>query len=432
MSTISIPVRYRVVGLLLAGTAINYLDRVNISVAATAMMSGTGLQKDSLGLVFSAFLLGYAVMQIPAGVIADRRSAKRLLALAFCAISILTALTPLAAHTFVSLILVRFLLGACEAVMFPGATAFNVRWFPPAEFARAQMLSASGAPIGQMIAYPLVAWIVLQASWQVAFYVSALLGIIWLCFWLWYSRDYPRDHPSITGKELSLLDRQVPPETESNRPLLKLLTTAPVLVLSASAMCFAFVLWTFLFWLPTYLAEARGLSLGSIGAFGVGIQVCGALGLIASGAVSDFILRTTQKAHLARPKFSGVCLLLAVMFLTGAVTVASTPTSLVLLSAFYFFFMCTPVAYHATPASLLPSQAASIYGVINTCASLGGVLGPAIVGSLVTHATGWERSLVIVAGVGLVASMLLFAVPVRRLDLTESRGGARGGSLIHS
>jgi len=406
-------------GLLLAGTAINYLDRVNISIAAPAMMAETGMQKDSLGLIFSAFLVGYALMQIPAGMIADRGSVKRLLAISFCVISILTALTPVAAHAFIAFIAVRLVLGAFEAVMFPGATAFNVRWFPASEFARGQMLSAAGAPIGQMLAYPFVAWIVLQASWPMAFYASALLGFIWVGVWVWYAKDYPRDHPGVSEKELSLLQQDVPSLAPPSRSLKSLLATTPVLFLCASAACFSFVLWTFLFWLPTYLTEARGLPLVSVATFGVAIQACGAVGLLGSGVISDFILRRTQNVSWARPKFAGACLLLAMILLAAAVSTPSTPLSLVLLGAFYFFFMSAPVAYHATPGALLPSQAASIYGVINTCASVGGALGPAIVGSLVTHATSWERSLEIVACVGLVASILLMLAPVRRLDQTS-------------
>ena len=74
----TVPVRYRIAALLLLGTAVNYLDRVNISVAAPSMMAHTGMQKDQFGLVFSSFLLGYALMQIPAGISCDRGSPKKI------------------------------------------------------------------------------------------------------------------------------------------------------------------------------------------------------------------------------------------------------------------------------------------------------------------------------------------------------------------
>ena len=88
------PVRYKIVGLLFSGTVINYIDRVNISVAAPVIMDASGWSKSELGLVFSAFLVGYSVLQLPGGLVADRWSARKVLALAFCGFSLFTALTP--------------------------------------------------------------------------------------------------------------------------------------------------------------------------------------------------------------------------------------------------------------------------------------------------------------------------------------------------
>lgn len=415
-AAIKFPVRYGIITLLLTGTAINYLDRVNISVAAPSMMAATGLPKDRFGLVFSAFLLGYACMQIPAGLIADRMSLKRVLTIAFFTLSVLTALTPFASHTFASLLLIRLLLGMSEAIMFPAITAVNMRWFPPGEFARAQMIGASGAPIGQMVAYPLTAWLVLQSSWQAAFYVSAGIGMLWLSAWWFYSADTPRQHSKISVEEIAVIGDFAPMTLGFSRPLRSLLTSVPIIVLSVSAMCFAFVLWTFLFWLPTYLVEARGFSLARVGASGIAIQACGALALIGSGVASDFVLRKTGNAALARAKLPGACLAAAMLLLLAAVTVKSSTVCLALLAGFYFFLMSSPVAYHSSPSAILPRQAASVYGVINCSASFGGVFGPAIVGYLNVGAGNWAQSFWLVAAVGLVAAVLLLVAPVRRLD----------------
>jgi ACS family glucarate transporter-like MFS transporter len=412
----SAPLRYKIIGLLFAGSAINFIDRVNISVAAPAMMLANGWQKDEFGLVFSAFLFGYGLMQIPAGLLADRRSARRLLALAFCGFSLFTALTPLGSHAIVWLLLIRFLVGACEASTFPAITSFNSRWFPPIEFGRAQTLSLAGGSVGQMIAYPLTAWIVLRASWQAAFYVSAALGLIWVAVWLWYSTDRPRNHPAIGPQELALIEGVGSSDAFQNISLRVLLTSAPVVCLAASAMCFGFVLWTFVFWFPTYLIEARGFSLAAVGAIGVAIQACGFLGTVTSGVVSDAILRRTLKPSIARPKFAGACVGASVVFLLGAAMTSSTVLCVGLFALFYFFLMAVHVAYLATPAALHPRQTASIFGVVNCCASLGAVCGPAIVGYVVAHVPNWQRSFEIVGAVGLVCAVLLFSVPVRRLD----------------
>ena len=101
------PVRHKMVGLLFCSSVVNYIDRVNISVAAPVMMKETGWDKDIFGLVFSAFLVGYALLQIPGGIMADRWSARKVLALSFCGFSLFTALTPLGQNTLVLLLLLQ-------------------------------------------------------------------------------------------------------------------------------------------------------------------------------------------------------------------------------------------------------------------------------------------------------------------------------------
>ena len=198
------PVRYRIVGLLFSGTVINYIDRVNISVAAPVIMDASGWSKSEFGMVFSAFLVGYSVLQLPGGLVADRWSARKVLAIAFCGFSVFTALTPPAVSAFWLLLSARFLVGMFESVTIPALTSVNARWIPRAEFGRAQTLSVSGVTVGQMIAYPLTTWIILNFSWQLVFYFNALLGFVWAVVWLWFSTDSPREHPHIDAAERSL------------------------------------------------------------------------------------------------------------------------------------------------------------------------------------------------------------------------------------
>ena len=411
------PVRYKIVSLLFVGSAINFIDRVNISVAAPAMMQATGWHKDQFGLVFSAFLFGYALMQIPAGYVADRRSARVLLALAFCGFSLFTALTPLGIYSIVWLLVIRVLVGVCEAPTFPAITAFNSRWFPPAEFGRAQTVSLSGGSAGQMIAYPLTAWIVLAFSWQTTFYVSAGLGFIWVAVWLWYSKDRPREHAAITENELRAIEVDRPgPVAGPEIPMVHVLTSLPVVRLAASAMSFALVLWTFLFWFPTYLIEARGLSLGEVAKAGIAIQACGFLGTVGSGIVSDGVFRLTGNPRIARPMLASACVTVAAGLLVAAVFSSTTLWALVLFGLFYFCLMMVHVAFLATPAALYQRRAATIFGMLNCCAAAGAVCGPAIVGFVMAHSTDWHRSFAMVAGVAVLSGIFLLITPVRRLD----------------
>ncbi len=263
------PVRYKIVGLLFSGTIINYIDRVNISVAAPVIMADSGWSKSEFGMVFSAFLVGYAVLQLPGGLVADRWSARKVLALAFCGFSLFTALTPPAISAFWLLLSARFLVGMFESVTIPALTSVNARWIPRSEFGRAQTLSVSGVTVGQMIAYPLTTWIILNFSWQLVFYFNALLGFIWAAVWLWSSTDTPHEHPKIDAAERTYIESNLPPRPAAPLPLWTVFSSASLLTVTLAYMCFAYVLWMFLFWFPTYLVEARGMSLGVMGTVGI-------------------------------------------------------------------------------------------------------------------------------------------------------------------
>src|SRR5262247_1335273 len=147
----ALPVRYNMIGLLFCGTVVNYIDRVNISVAAPVIMKESGWDKGQFGLVFSAFLIGYALLQIPGGVIADRWSGRKVLALAFCGFSLFTLVTPWGANAFFLLLAFRFLVGVFESMTFPATASINSRWIPRQEFGRAHTFSISGVTVGQMI-----------------------------------------------------------------------------------------------------------------------------------------------------------------------------------------------------------------------------------------------------------------------------------------
>src|SRR5215510_10164068 len=178
------PVRYNIVALLTLGTMINYIDRVNISVAAPDIMRATGWDKAQFGFVFSAFLVGYGLFQYPGGRAADRWSACKVLALSCVGFSLFTALTPLGQGALLLFLALRFFVGACESASLPSLATLNAQWVPRQEYGRAQTVGISGAALGQMIAYPTTALIIEYFSWEMVFYVNAVIGIAWMLLWL--------------------------------------------------------------------------------------------------------------------------------------------------------------------------------------------------------------------------------------------------------
>ncbi|NIY42748.1 MAG: MFS transporter, partial [Gemmatimonadetes bacterium] len=115
-------------------------------------MADTGWDEARFGWVFSIFLVGYAMFQYPGGSLADRWSARKVIGLSCIGFSIFTALTPLGQSAFVLLLLLRFLVGACESMSFPSFASMNSRWIPREEFARAQSFLLAGVYLGQVVA----------------------------------------------------------------------------------------------------------------------------------------------------------------------------------------------------------------------------------------------------------------------------------------
>ena len=407
------PVRYNMIGLLFCSSVINYIDRVNISVAAPVIMATTGWDKGQFGLVFSAFLIGYALLQIPGGLIADRWSARKVLALAFCGFSLFTALTPLGQFGFVLFLTLRFLVGAFESMTFPALTSLNSRWIPRAEFGRAQTVSISGITVGQMIAYPLTTWIVVQFTWPSVFYFNALLGFVWAAVWLWYATDTPREHPRISPEEQDYIETNLSPKPSTPLPISTLLRSIPLFTVCLSYMCYAYIGWMFLFWFPTYLVEGRGMSLETMGIMGVFLHGAGFIGILSGGALSDWLLRNGWSAQFARARLAGFGVGLSLPFLLGAAIVPSTTVCVLLLIVFYFFFASAVAGYTTVSIEFNPHFAGAIFGMINCLGSFAGIFGPMTAGFMLAGGESWTLPFFVATGVGVMCSGILLVVPIR-------------------
>ncbi len=198
------PARYRLVVMTFALSMLLYVDRIAISAAKGPITAQLGLSDTQFGWVLSAFALGYAVFQVPAGVLADRFGPRRVLAGVVIAWSLFTGLTGLAWNYGV-LLLCRFLFGAGEAGAYPTCARAFYSWLPVAERGFAQGINFSGSRLGAAFALPVVAWFVTVAGWRVAFFILGWAGIVYAgAWWLWF-RDRPEEHAGVSPAERELI-----------------------------------------------------------------------------------------------------------------------------------------------------------------------------------------------------------------------------------
>jgi sugar phosphate permease len=401
------PVRYKVIGLLMISSMINYMDRVNISVAGPDLMRATGWTKEQFGIVLSAFLLGYALFQFPGGRLADRWSARKVLALSCFGFSLFTALTPIGQVGFVAMLILRFLVGMCESISLPSLAALNAQWVPRGEFARAQTVSISGVSIGQMLAYPTTTWIIELFSWPLVFYFNAALGFLWMGAWLWFTTDTPREHPQMTAAELQHIEEnRIPRTARDNLPLWTILSCPSVIFLCLTYMLYAFIAWIFILWFPTYLIEARGFSRTGMGAVGMLPTFGGFLGMVIGGTVSDWLLRRGFGARVARARFPGICVGMSVPFLLVAVNASSTALSVTCFVLFYATFSLAVSGYWTMPLELAPRAVGAVGGVMNTAGNFAGLFGPMVAGFIIGRTGDWITLFYLAAALGILSSII--------------------------
>src|SRR5688572_29872027 len=274
-------VRQIVLSLLVLFYGITYMDRVVIAAAAPSIRAEFGIDAITLGFVFSAFTIAYALFQIPGGWMADRFGPRRVLTAIIIYWSAFTMATALAWNA-ASLIVIRFMFGTGEAGAFPGATRAFSRWLPSTERGFAQGITHSGARLAAALTPAIVTSIVVVWGWRSAFVVFGLIGILWGIAWYWYYRDRPEDHPHINDAELAVIRGTNAPvsampgghghapkaaATGSKVPWRIILRSSNMWMICAMYFCYVYTLWIFLTWMPTYLVENRGFSLMASGLF---------------------------------------------------------------------------------------------------------------------------------------------------------------------
>src|SRR5258707_9162340 len=215
----ALPIRYLLVIWLFVLSAVAYLDRTNISIAGIQIGKEFAIDNTHLGWVFSAFLIVYAAVQVPAGLLVHKFGTRFVLTFAVFWWGLFTVLTavvpPRLSGSVMILVLVRFALGAGEATMYPATSQFVERWFPMRERGKANGIIFGGVGVGSGLTPPIVTAIVVHYGWRASFWFSAAVGVIAGIVWYLMARDTPEEHRLVQNSELDVIlkDREPAPNT---------------------------------------------------------------------------------------------------------------------------------------------------------------------------------------------------------------------------
>jgi ACS family hexuronate transporter-like MFS transporter len=300
--------RWWIIGLVALATIINYIDRSAINILWPYIYRDFGIadvdSKNALALITTFFMIAYALGQTVFGKIMDALGTRIGLLLSIVIWSISIALHSVA-RSLTSFSIFRFFLGFGESGNWPGATKSNAEWFPAKERAIAQGIFGAGASVGSVIAAPFIAVVYLSIGWHATFLCIAGLGLLWIIPWLIINKGTPDKHPRITKEEQEyILDSKAEAantDIETNvyswKQLLKFKATWGIIL---SRFFIDPVWWLFVTWLPTFLKEQFSFDLQQIGAFAWMPYLLAAIGGLAGGYYSSYLVRKGMNAVKAR------------------------------------------------------------------------------------------------------------------------------------
>jgi len=358
--------RYKLLMLTWLLQFVNYLDRVSISVAAPSMMKALNLDAQQLGVIFAAFALGYALMQLPGGMLSDRFGTKALLVVAPLLFSLFTGLTGFATSV-AALVVVRFCFGLSEGSCNAAVYKLVADNFSSKDAARAHSVWLSALAIGPAVVAPIVVWLLVRGPWQHVFFFFAIPGVIvsLLIFTL-----IP---PQAAGTKSSAADR-----AERRSQWASFIRLKSTWLLFFGYLTFSIGYWGFLGWVPSYLSAQRHIDLKALG-FAASIPyVFGFIGLIVFGTLASGSLHRKRPIMLALG-YVGTAIALYFTFTADdpAVCIAG-------LSAAAFLLYGSLSPYAGLVAHLAPEGARGGYaGFINTGGQIGGLAAPLVVGAIV-------------------------------------------------
>lgn len=385
-----------------------YIDRACISVAKDNVSSDLGLSDNQMGWVLSAFALGYAIFQVPGGLLSDRFGPRRILTIIIGAWSLFTALTGLA-KTYVSMLMVRFFFGVGEAGAFPGISRAVYSWIPLKERGIVQGINFSGSRIGAAFALPLVAWMIESMGWRKSFIVLGLAGIVFALLWFLFFRDKPEDHPGLTEEEKRYIieNRQNKDESQPDKKLTGGILFSSKNVWLAMLQYFGsnFTFFFCLTWLFPHLHEKYNLDLMEAGFYASAPLIFGAIGNWFSGILVDAIYRR-NKWKLSRKLPAIVGFSLVILGMTGSIFMNDVVGAVIMLSVAVFGADMTLSPSWSFCIDIGKENSGTVSGTMNMAGNVGSFI-TALAFPYLLSWTGSEKTFFIVAA--LLALVSIFS-----------------------
>ncbi len=412
-------VRWLLLAWIFVMSAITYLDRVNISISGGRLAQEYHLSDVQLGWIFSAFVVGYAIFQVPGGWLADRFGARRVLtagALWWGAFTALTASVPAGlGAALIVFLAVRFMLGAGEAVVFPSSNRFVANWIPTGERGIANGVIFAGVGAGAGITPPLIAAVMVRYGWRTSFWVCAAIGCVAGLVWYLLARDTPAQHAGVNESELELI-RAGLVDTSRDRSTLAWSTvfrSREVLASTLSYFCYGYTAFIFFSWFFIYLVKVRGVNLRLSAFYTMLPFIAMTIGSPLGGLVGDAVSRRWGK-RAGRCGIAMAGMGLAAVFIALGSDVKSAALASVVLAGGVGALYLAQSSFWTLTADIAGPSAGTVSGLMNMGAQCGGALTASLTPVIAKH-FGWAASFLTAAALCAFGAFLWLLVDPNRV-----------------
>lgn len=376
--------------ILLFGAIVDYLDRVNLSVANTTIAAEFGLGPIQMGLLLSAFMWPYALANLPSGWIVDKMGPKKIFTYATILWSIATIIGGCAVG-FKSMYASRVLLGIAEAPFFICGAKVAQKWFTDEERAFPTSIYNMGPQIANAIAPPLLTLVMINSGWRPMFIGLGVFGFLVTFVWLKFYKD--KEDTSVQAEKVVKNN-----EVENTKVSWAILFKHP----STWAMMMGnfginYTFWVFLTWLPGYLRTARGLSLMKTGWMASIPFIAGMFGVPLGGFLSDYLIKKKGFTPIKARKTIIVCAaILAAAAVAPVPYVKDINTAIMLLSIGFFASSMPPGVFWTLPSDVAPYKLVGSLGAIQNFAGyIGATFAPIITGIIIAKTNSYNLVFVV-------------------------------------
>lgn len=403
--------RWGFVALLVIGGVVNYLDRSTLSIANTTIAQEFGLDTVAMGLLLSAFSWPYAIANLPAGYLVDKFGPKKMFAWAAALWSVFGALMAVAS-SFGVMYALRVLLGVAESPFFTAGLKVNQRWFNENDRAVPVSVVNTGSQIANAIAPPILVALLLGAGWRAMFVIIGVLGFVVVAVWLRFYRDPSvQEFVAIHGREENAAAPGKKAEQVGWGELFKR-TNTWFMILGAFGIFYT--VWVYLTWLPSYLQKALGFSLAQMGWVAMLPYLCGIVGVLFGGWLSNRLVKRGVNTVMARkiPIVGGATLAAAAVLPAAFVT--NVPLVIALLSLGYFAAQVPIGCLWTLAADVAPANhVASLGAIQNFGGFIGAAVAPIVTGAILAATNNQYGLVFVVGGALLLVGALSYGIFVK-------------------